>query len=255
MPHIYDPTASDVFQADRPALWLHDSIWPLRWLCDSLALAQLAKQAKPVFIITSSALDAQRLLGEIPFFAPELSTRLLPDWETLPYDTFSPHQDLISERLATLYQLMSGACDILIVPVTTALYRMPPPEYLAAHTFFLKRGDKDSSGLAAPAMTLAGYSHVTQVLSPGEYSVRGGLVDLFPMGSPLPYRIDLLDNDIETIRTFDVDTQRSVYPVSEIRLLPAREFPLDEEGRTRFRGASVKNSRATLQKAVFIKIS
>ena len=86
-------------------------------------------------------------------------------------------------------------------------------------------------------MTLAGYSHVTQVLSPGEYSIRGGLVDLFPMGSPLPYRIDLLDNDIETIRTFDVDTQRSVYPVSEIRLLPAREFPLDEEGRTRFRGS------------------
>ncbi len=204
---------------------------------DSLALAQLAKQAKPIVIITSSALDAQRLLEEIPFFAPELSTRLLPDWETLPYDTFSPHQDLISERLATLYQLMSGACDILIVPVTTALYRMPPPEYLAAHTFFLKRGDTLDLASLRRQMTLAGYSHVTQVLSPGEYSVRGGLVDLFPMGSPLPYRIDLLDNDIETIRTFDVDTQRSVYPVSEIRLLPAREFPLDEEGRTRFRGS------------------
>jgi transcription-repair coupling factor (superfamily II helicase) len=204
---------------------------------DSLALAQLAQQAKPIVIISASALDAQRLLEEIPFFAPELSTRLLPDWETLPYDTFSPHQDLISERLATLYQLMSGACDILIVPVTTALYRMPPPEYLAAHTFFLKRGDTLNLATLRRQMTLAGYSHVTQVLSPGEYSIRGGLVDLFPMGSPLPYRIDLLDNDIETIRTFDVDTQRSVYPVSEIRLLPAREFPLDEDGRTRFRGS------------------
>ena len=205
---------------------------------DSLALAQLALEAKakPVAIITASALAAQRLLEEIPFFAPELRTRLLPDWETLPYDTFSPHQDLVSERLATLYQLMSGACDILIVPVTTALYRMPPPEYLAAHTFFLARGETLDLNALRSQMTLAGYSHVTQVLSPGEYSVRGGLIDLFPMGSPLPYRIDLLDNEIETIRTFDVDTQRSVYPVTEIRLLPAREFPLDEEGRTRFRG-------------------
>ncbi|HEX7235004.1 MAG TPA: transcription-repair coupling factor, partial [Nitrosospira sp.] len=205
---------------------------------DSLALAQLALEAKakPVAIITASALAAQRLLEEIPFFAPELRTRLLPDWETLPYDTFSPHQDLVSERLATLYQLMNGACDILIVPVTTALYRMPPPEYLAAHTFFLARGETLDLNALRGQMTLAGYSHVTQVLSPGEYSIRGGLIDLFPMGSPLPYRIDLLDNEVETIRTFDVDTQRSVYPVTEIRLLPAREFPLDEEGRTRFRG-------------------
>jgi transcription-repair coupling factor (superfamily II helicase) len=204
---------------------------------DALALAKLAQEAKPVAIITASALAAQRLLEEIPFFAPELKTRLLPDWETLPYDTFSPHQDLVSDRLATLYQLMNGACDVLIVPVTTALYRMPPREYLAAHTFFLKRGETLNLNTLRSQMTLAGYSHVTQVLSPGEYSVRGGLVDLFPMGSPLPYRIDLLDNEIETIRTFDVDTQRSVYPVTEIRLLPAREFPLDEEARSRFRGS------------------
>ncbi|MEO5655067.1 MAG: transcription-repair coupling factor [Nitrosospira sp.] len=204
---------------------------------DALALAKLAQEAKPIAIIAASALAAQRLLEEIPFFAPELKTRLLPDWETLPYDTFSPHQDLISDRLATLYQLMSGACDVLIVPVTTALYRMPPRAYLAAHTFFLKRGETLNLNTLRGQMTLAGYSHVTQVLSPGEYSVRGGLVDLFPMGSPLPYRIDLLDNEIETIRTFDVDTQRSVYPVTEIRLLPAREFPLDEEARSRFRGS------------------
>ncbi|SEP32637.1 transcription-repair coupling factor (superfamily II helicase) [Nitrosovibrio sp. Nv6] len=204
---------------------------------DALALAQLAQETRPVTIVTASALSAQRLLEEIPFFAPGLKTRLLPDWETLPYDTFSPHQDLVSERLATLYQLMSGDCDVLIAPVTTALYRMPPREYLAAHTFFLKQGETLDLNALRNQMTLAGYSHVTQVLSPGEYSVRGGLVDLFPMGSPLPYRIDLLDNEIETIRTFDVDTQRSVYPVAEIRLLPAREFPLDEEGRTRFRGS------------------
>ncbi|WP_090826401.1 transcription-repair coupling factor [Nitrosovibrio tenuis] len=203
---------------------------------DALVLAELARQSKPLAIITASALAAQRLLEEISFFAPGLKVHLLPDWETLPYDVFSPHQDLISERLATLYQLMSGNCDVLIAAATTALYRMPPRGYLAAHTFFLKRGETLNLNAFRGQMTLAGYSHVTQVLSPGEYSLRGGLVDLFPMGSPLPYRIDLLDNEIETIRTFDVDTQRSVYPVTEIRLLPAREFPLDEEGRTRFRG-------------------
>ena len=203
---------------------------------DALFLAQLARQAKPVTIITANALDAQRLLEEMPYFAPELKTHLLPDWETLPYDTFSPHHDLVSERLATLYQVMSGACDVLIAPLTTALYRMLPREYLAAHTFFLKQGETLDVAALRSQLTLAGYSHVTQVFSPGEYSVRGGLIDLFPMGSPLPYRIDLLDNEIDTIRTFDVDTQRSIYPVNEIRLLPAREFPLDEAGRTCFRG-------------------
>ena len=155
---------------------------------DALALAQLARDAKPVAIITASALAAQRLLEEIPFFAPELKIHLLPDWETLPYDSFSPHEDLISERLSTLYQLMNGICDLLIVPVTTALYRMAPREYLAAHTFFLKRGEMLNLNGLRSQMTLAGYSHVSQVLSPGEYSVRGGLIDLFPMGSPLPYR-------------------------------------------------------------------
>lgn len=202
---------------------------------DAFVLAKMAQQAKPIVIIASSALAAQRLLEEIPFFSPELKIHLLPDWETLPYDTFSPHHDLISERLATLYQVMNGACDVLIVPVTTALYRMSPREYLAAHTFFIKQGDKLVLELLRSQMTLAGYTHVTQVLSPGEYSIRGGLIDLFPMGSPLPYRIDRMDNEIESIRTFDVDTQRSIYPVNEIRLLPAREFPFDKDGRARFR--------------------
>lgn len=203
---------------------------------DALFFAQIGQQAKPLVIITANALDAQRLFEEIPYFAPELKTHLLPDWETLPYDVFSPHHDLVSERLATLYQVMIGACDVLITPVTTALYRMLPREFLAAHTFFLKQKEEFDVPSLRSQLTLAGYSHVTQVFSPGEYSVRGGLIDLFPMGSPLPYRIDLLDNQIDTIRTFDVDTQRSIYPVKEIRLLPAREFPLDEAGRTFFRG-------------------
>jgi len=202
---------------------------------DALALAQYGTQHAPLVVIAANALDAQRLVEEIPFFAPKLRVHLLPDWETLPYDHFSPHQDLISERLATLHHIRSNACDVVIVPLTTALYPLPPVEYLAAYTFFLKRGAQLNLDQLRAQMTLAGYSHVQQVLTPGEYCVRGGIIDLFPMGSVLPYRLDLFDDEIESIATFDVDTQRTLYPVPEIRLLPAREFPLDEKGQTTFR--------------------
>ena len=202
---------------------------------DALALAQLAASAKPLVVITETALEAQRLRDEIPCFAPELSVHLFPDWETLPYDQFSPHQDLVSERLATLHQINSQAFDIAIVPVSTALYRLPPKEFLAAHTFFLKQGTRLDTDALRKQLTLASYTHVTQVQAPGEYSVRGGVIDLFPMGSAVPYRIDLFDQEVETIRTFDVDTQRSIYPVKDVRLLPAREFPLNEAGIACFR--------------------
>ncbi|MBI2311065.1 MAG: transcription-repair coupling factor [Betaproteobacteria bacterium] len=203
---------------------------------DALALAQLAENGSPLAVLAANALDAQRLAAEIRWFAPKRAVNLFPDWETLPYDNFSPHHDLVSERLATLYQVMRHACDVLVVPVTTALYRLPPAEYLAAYTFFLKQGEILDLDALRMQLAMAGYTHVTQVYGPGEFTLRGGLIDLFPMGSPLPYRIDLLDNEIETLRTFDVDTQRSIYPVPQIRLLPAREFPLDEAGRARFRG-------------------
>ena len=122
-----------------------------------------------------------------------------------------------------------------IVAATTALYRLAPPSHLAAFTFFLKQGTRLDVEALRAQLALAGYQHVTQVVSPGEFSVRGGLIDLFPMGSPLPYRLDLFGDDIESIKTFDVDTQRTLYPVPDVRLLPAREFPLDEAGRLRFR--------------------
>ena len=208
---------------------------PFHGSSDALALATLAARARPLLVVTESAWHAQRLLEEIPFFAPQLKTHLFPDWETLPYDHFSPHHDLISERLGTLYQMMRGEFDIAIVPVTTALYCLPPVEYLAANTFFFKQGGKLAAAELRRQFTIAGYTHVTQVLAPGEYSYRGGLIDLFPMGSALPYRIDLFDEEIESIRSFDVDTQRSIYKVNEVRLLPAREFPMDEAGQTRFR--------------------
>ncbi len=213
---------------------------------DALLLAQLAlrEQAagKLTAIVTADATDAQRLLEEMVFFAPELRLALFPDWETLPYDSFSPHQDLISERLATLWRLHTHAArpgvdgvDVVVVPATTALYRLAPPSFLAAYTFHFKTRQKlDASQLKAQ-LTLAGYSHVTQVVSPGEYAVRGGLIDLFPMGSAMPYRVDLFDDEIDSIRSFDPDSQRSLYPVPELRLLPGREFPMDDTARSRFR--------------------
>ncbi len=204
---------------------------------DALALAELAarKLAPMLAVVTASPLEAQRLEEEIRWLAPGLRVHLLPDWETLPYDAFSPHQDLVSERLATLHAVSRGECDVLLTAASTALMRLAPRAYLAGRTFFVKKGDRlNLEGLRAQ-LTEAGYQHVTQVVAAGEYSVRGGLVDLFPMGTALPFRIELFDEEVETLRTFDVDSQRTLYPVPEIRLLPAREFPMDEAGRNRFR--------------------
>ena len=205
------------------------------WVLATAALALKAQQ-RMLTVVVANATDAQRLLAEIPWFGgADLRCHLLPDWETLPYDAFSPHQDLVSERLATLHEVRNGHCDVLLVPATTALVRMAPPSFLAAYTFFFKQGETLDEAKLRTQLTLAGYTHVTQVMSPGEYSVRGGLIDLFPMGSALPYRLDLFGDSIETIRTFDADTQRSLYPVREVRLLPGREFPMDETARTAFR--------------------
>ena len=224
-----------MFAFDLPPAGQFRTAPPLLASSDAWWLNGLASQASPLLVLTETAQHAQRLREEIGYFAPGKRVLLLPDWETLPYDHFSPHQDLVSERLATLWQVKNREFDILLVPAATAMLRLPPVEYLAAYTFFLKAKTKIDLDQLRRQMTLAGYEHVTQVYSAGEYSVRGGLIDLFPMGSTLPYRVDLFDDEIETIRTFDVDTQRSIYPVPEIRLLPAREFPLDDAGRTQFR--------------------
>ena len=206
---------------------------------DSLLLARLAERDKAggrtTAIVTADATDAQRLIEEMAFFAPGLRCALFPDWETLPYDTFSPHQDLISERLATLWRISQGEADVVLVPATTALYRLAPPAFLAGYTFHFQVKQKLDEAKFKAQLTLAGYSHVSQVVSPGEYAVRGGLIDLFPMGSLVPYRVDLFDDEIDSIRTFDPDSQRSLYPVPEVRLLPGREFPMDDEARAKFR--------------------
>jgi transcription-repair coupling factor (superfamily II helicase) len=198
-------------------------------------VAREKAQGRRVSLICANAFDAQRLLEEMQFFQPDLACVLFPDWETLPYDGFSPHQDLISERLATLWRISQGLADVVLMPATTALYRLAPPAFLAAYTFHFKVKQRLDDAQLKQQLTMAGYSHVSQVVSPGEYTVRGGLIDLFPMGSLVPYRVDLFDNEIDSIRTFDPDTQRSLYPVPEVRLLPGREFPMDEASRALFR--------------------
>jgi len=211
---------------------------------DALLIARLGASAKRrgklLVVFCADAHDAQRLIDELPYFESALTVRAFPDWETLPYDILSPHQDLVSERLEALYRLLNrdaaSTLDVLVVPATTALYRVCPPAYIAGHTFFFRQGQQLDGEKLRTQLVMAGYQHVSQVVAPGEFSVRGGLIDLYPMGSTLPYRLDLLDDAIDVIRAFDPDTQRSLYPVPEVRLLPGREFPLDEAARTAFRG-------------------
>ncbi|RZI58846.1 MAG: transcription-repair coupling factor [Rubrivivax sp.] len=214
---------------------------------DALLLARFARQQQAAgrltLVVTAEPGDTQRLEDELKFFAPELRVAVFPDWETLPYDNFSPHQDLISERLATLWRLLQANgkpvaerdLDVVLLPATTALTRLAPPSFLAATTFnFRQKQRLDEAGLKRQ-LTLGGYQHVSQVVSPGEYAVRGGLIDLFPMGSLVPYRVDLFGDEVDSIRVFDPDSQRSLYPVPEVRLLPGREFPMDEASRKAFR--------------------
>ncbi len=206
---------------------------------DALLLARYAQKEKSrgtlLAVFTAEPADSQRLADELPFFAPGLRVAVFPDWETLPYDTFSPHEDLISERLATLWSIQRGDVDVLLMPASTALVRLAPPSFMAGYTFHFTQKQKLDEAALKAQLTLAGYTHVSQVVSPGEYAVRGGLIDLFPMGSPVPYRVDLFGDEIDSIRTFDPDTQRSLYPVPEVRLLPGREFPMDEAARAAFR--------------------
>lgn len=203
---------------------------------DAYFLSLLAQQAKKTIVVFSAdPIQARRLVNEIKVFNSNLNCLHFPDWETLPYDAFSPHQDLISERLLALHALRQDEVDILVVPVTTALACLAPVSFIAAYTFSFKKGQRLNEQALKDQLILANYEHVAQVTAAGEFSIRGGLIDLFPMGSAVPYRLDLFDDEIDTIRAFDVDTQRSLYPVNEVKLLPGREFPMDEAARNHFR--------------------
>ena len=207
----------------------------------ALALWQTVSdpQSGLVLALTASSQDAQRLETELRFFSGEHGDRILvfPDWETLPYDVFSPHQDIVSQRLATLARLPERRDGVLIVPVGTLLQRLAPRSFLDGHALHLTIGDRLDVDLTRRRLEEAGYRCVPEVGEHGEFAVRGALLDLFPMGSDKPYRIDLFDDEIETIRLFDPETQISDTRVDRIELLPGREFPVDEAAIARFRQA------------------
>ncbi len=203
----------------------------------ALAIAEGARQAGgPLIVIVESARALDRLQSELRFFADrDFPVLAFPDWETLPYDRFSPHPDIISQRLAVLYELPSLKRGIAIVTLATLLQRLPPPAYVESHTLLLARGDRLSREDFRARLTQAGYAQVAQVMTPGECAVRGSLIDIFPMGAEEPLRIDLFDDEIETIRVFNPETQRSGNRLREVRLLPAREVPLDADSIKAFR--------------------
>jgi len=206
----------------------------------ALAIAHAARLAPgPLLCITPDMPAATLLRAELEFFLQDAAADLpvlgFPDWETLPYDVFSPLPELVSERLLTLHRLPALRRGVLVVPVGTLLQRLPPPDYVDSHSLALALGDRLDLETTRARLTRAGYQCVSQVIAHGEFAVRGALLDIFPMGGSEPLRIDLFDDEIESIRTFDPDSQRSVARLERVRLLPAREFPFTEEAISGFR--------------------
>ena len=213
----------------------------------------LSSKKQSLNIFTGNVFEAIRLKEEISWFYPKLSVNHFPDWETLPYDQISPHPDLISERLLTLYQMTQREFDINLLPLSTSLHLLPPRSYIEKFSFNFKTNQAVDINAFKNRLVDNGYLYVEKVMNPGEFAMRGGIIDIFPMGSIVPYRIDFFDNEIESIRTFDVDTQRSLYPTNKIKLLPARECPLDDEGVGIFRNNYREKFEGDLSKSKIYK--
>ena len=211
------------------------AIGPLLGSAGSAAIAELAAADRPLIVLVPSSTDALVLARELPLFLQsDIPVLTLPDWETLPYDHFSPHQDIVSQRLRTFYELPNLAQGLVILPITTAMLRTPPKYFIEGNTLDLSAGDQFDLERFTTGLTLNGYHAVETVMEHGEFAVRGALLDVFPMGSESPYRIDLFDNEVETLRTFDPETQRTVNQVQHIKLMPAREFPVNSDAIRRF---------------------
>lgn len=211
---------------------------------DLMAVVELAKQVEQLcVVVTTQPAHSDRWRDGIDFFSRdsqadtdnELANLRFPDWETLPYDAFSPHQDIISERLSTLQTLRTASKGVLTVPVSTLMQKVPPLSYLDGACFELHVGGNFDVANQRLMLESAGYNSVETVTERGQYAVRGALMDVYPMGAELPVRIDLLDDEIDTLRTFDPDSQRTVERIQQLSLLPAKEFPFDEAAIARFR--------------------
>jgi transcription-repair coupling factor (superfamily II helicase) len=217
----------------------------------ALALAEAMRGDPRLYVvIVDGARELERLNSELRFFAGEdLELLTFPDWEVLPYDLFSPHPDITSDRLRSLYELPQARSGCLIVAADTLIQRLPPRAYVQGRAFDLAVGQRLELEPFRARLIEAGYAGVGQVTSPGEFAVRGSLLDVFPMGSATPLRIDLFDDEIDAIRRFDPDTQRSLDSLKTVQLLPAREVPLDADAvrefrrryRTRFEGDPLRS--------------
>ena len=212
----------------------------LHGCAQDLLIANTTREFKGlIIVVTPDSNSAYSAKANIKFFLGSNkqtnNVHIFPDWETLPYDVFSPHEDLISDRLKTLSQLNTIQQGVLIIPISTLMQRLPPVDYVRANTLMFKVGNTLDIELFRKQLEESGYRHVSQVMEHGEYSTRGSLIDLFPMGNDKPYRIDLFDNEIETIRSFNPEDQRTIEKIQQIELLPAHEFPLNSEGISLFR--------------------
>lgn len=211
------------------------AIGPFYGAAETLLIAELAAAGNLVAVITPTTQAAHMLERELPLFLDDDTEIItIPDWETLPYDNFSPHQDIVSERLHAFHRLPNLTSGIVLIPIVTLMQRTPPKHYVAGNSLMLSVGEKLDTETLVKNLTLNGYRSVETVYEHGEFAVRGSLLDLFPMGSTLPFRIDLFDDEVESLRTFDPESQRTIDKVDQIRLLPAREFPLTKEAVHRF---------------------
>ena len=218
--------------------------------------ANIADKKTMTVIVTPDTPSALRLETELDYLLQEHKVMTFPDWETLPYDHFSPHQDIISQRLETLNALKQQSKTVLIIPVSTLMLRTAPPSFIYGQALKFKCGDTVDAQQLKDSLTESGYRHAQQVMEHGEFAVRGSIVDLYPMGSKTPYRIDFFDDEIDSIRLFDIETQRSSDTVKEIDLLPAHEFPTNPEDIERFRTAyRAEFGASSEQDSIYMQVS
>ena len=209
----------------------------------ALAVAELAQrlqvtEPRPVLLLAEDARQADRLELEVAWFGgPDVPVHHFVDWETLPWDTFSPHQDIVSQRLKVLAELPEMCSGVVIATTAALQQRLPPLDFVRTRALSLQRGQTLAREAFTRTLLEAGYLRVPQVTEHGEIAVRGSLVDIYPMGAEWPIRIDFFDDDIESLRWFAPDTQRSGEQLQHVNILPAREVPLDADGIAHFRDA------------------
>ncbi len=220
-----------------PAVGQHMQYWTQLFGAGRALAVAAAARAHPglTVIVCADSVTASQYDADLAFFAPELRLLHLPDWETLPYDRFSPYQDIVSDRIATLSELANVRQACLIIAVPTLLHRLAPKAWLQGQSFLLTKGERLDREKFRQRLVEAGYRSVSQVQDHADFALRGSIIDVFPMGANQPFRIDLFDDEIESLRVFEVETQRSLHTVDKIELLPGREVPLTADAVATFK--------------------